>query len=1024
MRRARLFVPAAVCFLLAASVGGAALAATDDAGQAEAAHFGVPGGLAVQVGGDDLSLPVDLAKTGRFLVQALAFDELATNTARERLLAARIYGLASADRLPGEGKLPFTENLVNLLIVAGQPARKVAAGELFRVMAPNGKFVAHPGLFKRDDLRAAGFDELRELEDGRLIARKPWPTEMDEWSHPRHLADGNAVSADTLVGPPRRVRWLAGPWHEVNTLVTAGGRNFYAGLVARDSFNGLRLWERDASPRAPRGGFTTKGAPGSALPVAGDGQLFAFSRNKLEALDGATGSPVREFKDAGTPHELLYEDGVVLSVDRLALRAFDAATGRKMWEWDAVDPDCVVAGDGMVAFVEGSGRLGSKAKPTAAALSLKEGSLLWQKKFPWLAAQGKWDVPVSRCVYHKGVLAYETSTLNDDAGGNGLHLVSAENGNTILDKPFLPGMNHRRQSRAMFIGNRLWFLHGGKDEEKNRVATKISGVDFLTGEVKDTFDAGLAHCFPPVATPKYIFSGELDLTDLSSGKVDANRITKAACGQENGWLPANGLIYLSPKHCVCWPMLRGYAALAPERPQGNSAVRSAEEERNDPAAAFPLERGSAAAPRLDVESDGDWPIYRHDPWRSGATRAKAPSKLEPQWTARFDDLAVAGPITEDWKENPFVNGPITAPVAARGLVYVARPDAHEVAAVDAATGDVRWRFIANGRVDTPPTIHRGLCLFGSKSGTVYCLRADDGRLVWKLRAAADDERIVAYGQIESPWPVPGSVLVVDDVAYFAAGRQSFADGGIRVFAVDPATGAIRWVERLDTVPQKGFYASSGLEFDNFDLLHQEGNTVAMSRWLFDRDTGKMAIDPWKAFARVDTGNGACLVPQGCWTYAPRHQSRTLTHEAKRPLIAFRDRTLFGCSEDRRTVYRRDFDLEGGEEFETKWITGWAASRGSRDKGEAWRSERLAKDAKWSAAVYDAEDDAATIEAFLLAGDRLLIAGSDGALRAISLDDGKELDRREIPNPLWDGLALANGRLYQSTADGRVLCLGE
>ncbi len=66
-----------------------------------------------------------------------------------------------------------------------------------------------------------------------------------------------------------------------------------------------------------------------------------------------------------------------------------------------------------------------------------------------------------------------------------------------------------------------------------------------------------------------------------------------------------------------------------------------------------------------------------------------------------------------------------------------------------------------------------------------------------------EEQIIAYGQLESPWPVPGSVLVSDGVAYFAAGRQSLARRReILVFAADPATGKLAWVERLNSVPSR------------------------------------------------------------------------------------------------------------------------------------------------------------------------------------------------------------------------------
>ena len=51
-------------------------------------------------------------------------------------------------------------------------------------------------------------------------------------------------------------------------------------------------------------------------------------------------------------------------------------------------------------------------------------------------------------------------------------------------------------------------------------------------------------------------------------------------------------------------------------------------------------------------------------------------------------------------------------------------------------------------------------------------------------------------------------------------------------------------------------------------------------------------------------------------------------------------------------------------------------------------------------------------------------GRKGAtLREVAAADGRTLS--EIPldaRPAWDGLAAAGGRLYLSTADGRVVCL--
>jgi outer membrane protein assembly factor BamB len=241
--------------------------------------------------------------------------------------------------------------------------------------------------------------------------------------------------------------------------------------------------------------------------------------------------------------------------------------------------------------------------------------------------------------------------------------------------------------------------------------------------------------------------------------------------------------------------------------------------------------------------------------------------------------------------------------------------------------------------------------------------------------------------------------------------------------VEPTSGSIHWVHRLDTVPQQGFYENSGLEFDNFDLLHREGDHVAMSRWILSRDGKQVSVDKWNAFAKLNTGQGASVVPRGCWSYAPRHQRRIPSFTHRRPLVTFRDNVVIGCLQGGQTIYRREFTEEGAEAFNTKWMTGWAAGQAARKGEMPWRNNRLAEDAKWQADVFKTDSNN-HIEAMALAVDRLYLAGSNGGLRVHSALDGKLLAERELTTPIWDGLAIAGGRVYVSTVDGKVLCLGE
>ena len=975
------------------------------------------GGLCVFVGAGDLPAAVELARTGRFLVQVIEPDAGRVEAARREVRPTGLYGLLCVDRLPAPGRLPFAEGLVNVIVLPAAAAGQVAPAEIARALCPRGILLAG-GAGGAEAARQAGLDVETPGGGPWTTARKPWPRDMDTWPHPRHSASGNAVSADEQVGPPRRVRWVAGPAREISNLVTADGRNYYGGVWARDSFNGLPLWEKALAPSPARGNLGYRHTPGSVPPVAADGKLFAVTGGKLLALDGATGRTVREYPEAGTPTDLLCADGVLVVCDAASVRAVEAAGGKLRWRRDVKQPQYMVAGEGGVFFLEGDARRGEAL--SAVCLDLATGSQRWRHvNLPELAK-------VRRMVAGPGVVAFEVSTIADEKKGNGIHVVDASDGRLLWGRPFVPSINHMKQARALFVGEALWVL-----EMHRGVA-----LEPRTGRVLRTVPASLCRCFPPVATTRFLFSGELDLTDLATGRIDACRITKAACGRDAGWVPANGLIYLSPKHCVCWPMLRGYVALAPARPGATGATGDKRPARED----FAPEAGPAPAPAGQVAAAGPWPCYRADAWRSGGTDQAVGDALDTLWTARLGGLP-DGAVSRDWRENPFVRGPVTPPVVAGGLVYVARPDAHEVVALDLATGEVRWRASANGRVDTPPTIHRGLCLFGTSAGWVYCLRADDGRVVWRLRAAPTEERIVAYGQVESPRPVAGSVLVVDGLAYFAAGRHCLADGGVLVFAVEPATGRVRWVDRIDRVPayharpykldantqpHDHYYTASALEFDPIDLMCRENGSATMSRWQFDLASGRMTVRAEEGFALLKLTGGSVVVPRGCWSYGPRNQSRVPGGEhPRRPLVVYRGGQVFASSSDRRSVFRRDFTDAQAAGTSRKWLSGWSQSKNSRDKtGEVWRNDRLAAGAAWQVPATDPAQKADLIAAMVLAGDRLFVAGSRGGLTVLSTADGSRLARRASPAPIWDGLAAAPGRLLLAAEDGSVTCLGK
>ena len=66
-----------------------------------------------------------------------------------------------------------------------------------------------------------------------------------------------------------------------------------------------------------------------------------------------------------------------------------------------------------------------------------------------------------------------------------------------------------------------------------------------------------------------------------------------------------------------------------------------------------------------------------------------------------------------------------------------------------------------------------------------------------------------------------------------------------------------------------------------------------------------------------------------------------------------------------------------------------------------------------------------VQELLREQDFALLGRDGGQLLAVNADTGEIDHRIELRTlPAWDGLAGANGRLFLSTLDGKVVCYGE
>lgn len=746
---------------------------------------GVKGGFVVHVGATDGALTAALKASESYTIHGLAADAKTATTAREAILKKGAYGPVCVDAWNGKD-LPYVEGTVNLLVV--EDGQKVSTTEIDRVLSPLGVALVKQGA------------DWKKTE-------KAWPAEMDEWTHYYHDASGNAVSHDKEVGPPERLQWLGSPrWsrhHDRMSSLTAGvsakGRLFYImdegsrisillpshwQLIARNAFNGVVLWKREIEKWNTNMWPLKSGPTQLTRRLVADGDRIFVTLGITDAvscIDGATGATVKVYEETKGAEEMMFCNGILYALVNKNPWVLEEFAPRKQsdqgaveteYNWDqkprvlmAIDPDSgkvLWQKEGKIAPItlacDGK-RLVYYNGDNVECLDPKTGEHRWASEEQKKRKLYEFNFG-PRVLIQKDVVFY--------AGGDGT--MKAIHGDTGKDLWIAPHekSGYRSPEDLIVTGGLVW---NAPDTSGNQ-SGEFTGRDLLTGEVKKQFKPDVPEgtywfhhrCYIAKATDNYIMPSRtgIEYVDYKKGHWDLNHWVRGACLY--GVLPANGVTMAGPHNCACYPeaKLFGMNALAPKAKHPLPAP-IAEEARLEKGPAYDDIKDEAANP-------ADWPTYRHDNERSGYTKQEMPKDAPMAWEVKL-------------------GGKLSAVTVAGGRAFVSQVDTHTLWAFDADTGKEAWHYTAGSRIDSPPTYWKGRAIFGCSDGNVYCLRASDGALVWRFRAAATDLRLFAFETLESVWPVNGSVLVENDTVNFVCGRSCFLDGGMKFIKLDAKTGA-------------------------------------------------------------------------------------------------------------------------------------------------------------------------------------------------------------------------------------------
>ncbi|MCC5829288.1 MAG: PQQ-binding-like beta-propeller repeat protein [Phycisphaeraceae bacterium] len=765
-------------------------------------HDGGDAGLVVLVEPVDAALATRLAEGGRHLVVALSRDQAAVDRLDRAFMEAGVHPVADAVHWRVPDALPFQDHAVNVLVISNDQSQRLGRDEVLRVIVPG------HGL---------------ALVDGQEL-RKPRPEGMDVWLGHHRDGTGNRASRDQL-DPPNSIQWIMGPRdvrrtdpHIITDRVHLLGAGMYPSdinratlghgrVFARDAFSGVGLWsiEHTMSGTLPWDIVTMAAAGRLYLPRAGS--------DEVEIRDAVTGEVLREAIPGLTWAEEVRRGGghsrmrnafsyrLLADGERLyqldggrTIRAFNLDGSERLWEHrlpeDQFTDMGATDGDNLVVVVSstsdfpfGSQRNFTRNTNIAQAvlgLDPATGKERWRY-------EGVKGYPLYYMAMDEGAVvlaSHMDSPHRARATPHPLYPTHAQvEGNIMVSLDAASGREHFRRTDFSDLNNRS--LRQNLNVIAGRIIlneeTMAYVVDLRTGRtIYPSLDLGAPRNGWNAITPNWIISNGLFVSH--DGQRSDDHAHRISWPQYSGsGKPANNMYYIPPGlETINGPFHQGeMLALArrtlPDPLPDNHRM---------------LKEGRISGGVREAAA-ADWPTFRGDSARRAWHPADGPANVELAWQTRIELPSNDHEIGRAWGMNSNVFGRLTPPVADATTVLVASTDGQTLHALSLKDGSERWSLNLGARVNAPPTLARGVAFVGLADGTVSAIDLERGRIIWTFLAAPAERLIQVHHQLENSHPVLTSPVLHDGVLYISAGRHGRADGGILVWALDPADGRVR-----------------------------------------------------------------------------------------------------------------------------------------------------------------------------------------------------------------------------------------